>query len=117
MCSLFAVPAIAVVALFFFAVISGATLFTTLIIVVRYFPASILGLIIIMYFIFVRLPLQVVYRRAIKEGRFPTTQELVSALIHGTEGKAAWQSDIMAYKMNKFTATLNEETDRISRKR
>src|SRR5271166_580714 len=78
-----------------------------------YLPGFLLGLPIVLYFLFVRLPLQVVYRRAIREGRWPTTDELVLALRKGTLDKAEWQSKIMAYKSRRFETSLNEQVAKI----
>ena len=81
-----------------------------------FLPGFLIGVPIVLYFLFVRLPLQVAYRRAIREGRWPTTAELVLALRKGTLDKAAWQSKIMAYKSRKFEAGLNRDMERISRR-
>jgi hypothetical protein len=79
-------------------------------------PGFLLGVPILLYFLFVRLPIQVVYRRAIREGRWPTTRELVKALRKGTLGKTDWQSEIMEYKARKFDAGLRAEADDLRRK-
>ncbi len=81
-----------------------------------FLPGFLIGVPIVLYFLFVRLPLQVAYRRAIREGRWPTTAELVLALRKGTLDKADWQSKIMAYKSRKFEAGLNRDMERISRR-
>jgi hypothetical protein len=80
-------------------------------------PGFFMGTIIVSYFLFVRLPLQVVYRRAIREGRWPTTDELVRALAKGTLNKVEWQSKIMAYKSERFETSLDKEAARIAKRR
>lgn len=93
--------------------VAGAALFSSIGVVLGLLPGFLLGLWVVSYFLFVRLPLQVVYRRAIREGRWPTTAELVWALETGTLGKAGWQSDIMAYKANKFAGSLRAQTKKL----
>ena len=78
-------------------------------------PGFFLGVPILLYFLFVRLPLQVTYRRAIREGRWPTTAELVLALNKGLLDKTDWQSKIMAHKSRKFEGGLNEKIEKLSR--
>jgi hypothetical protein len=80
-------------------------------------PGFLIGTIIVSYFLFVRLPLQVVYRRAIREGRWPTTDELVRALAKGTLNKTDWQSKIMAHKSQRFEVSLDKEAARIAKRR
>jgi len=82
-----------------------------------YLPGFLLGVPIVLYFLFVRLPLQVAYRRAIREGRRPTTREVRDAFLKGSLGKADWQSKIMAYKTREFTAGMKRDMERLQRYR
>jgi hypothetical protein len=99
-----------------FLVAGTATTVAAVVAAIACLPGFLFGLMILCYFLFVRLPLQVVYRQAIREGRWPTTAELVEALRKGTLGKADWQSNIMAYKARKFDAGLRAQADNLRRK-
>ena len=79
-------------------------------------PGFLLGVPILLYFLFVRLPMQVVYTRARRDGRWPTAAELLEAIRQGTIDKTDWQSEIMEYKARKFDATLRGEADSLRRK-
>jgi hypothetical protein len=91
---------------------SGAGVASAIVVAIGCLPGFVMGTVIVLYFLFVRLPLQVVYAQAIREGRWPTTDELVWALSKGTLGLTGWQSDIMAYKARRFTETLNKQADK-----
>jgi hypothetical protein len=115
--SVFAMWALVAVAIITIFVLSGTTVLGSVPAGVIAFPGFLLGLPILLYFLFVRLPLQVAYRRAIREGRWPTTDELVRALAQGTLNKTDWQSKIMAYKSQRFEADLDNEAARIAKKK
>ena len=107
--------ALVAIALVVIMLTSGAAVVAATMAAIVAFPGFLLGVPILLYFLFVRLPLQVVYRQAIREGRWPTTEELVLALRKGTLDKADWQSKIMAYKSGKFETALNNQNARLRR--
>lgn len=86
-----------------------AGLFAALVAAAGALPGFLLGVPIVLYFWFVRLPMQVVYLRARREGRWPTGAEMRHAIASATINKNVWQSEIMEYKARRFASQLRRE--------
>jgi hypothetical protein len=59
------------------------------------------------YWLLTPLPLEALHRRALREGRAPTPEELTAAVLKACVGKAAWQHRIMQRKADAFAKNLN----------
>jgi len=83
-----------------FAVITGC-LATIWLIVVS--PFVVMGL----YWLTTPLPLEEAHQRALGEGRAPTAEEIVAAVLKANVGKSAWQLNIMRRKAEAFARNLH----------
>jgi hypothetical protein len=65
------------------------------------------------YWLFVPLPLQVRFKRAMRRGKWPRAEEIIEAIREGAMNKRAWQSKMMELKAVRFEAKLNAMRERL----
>ena len=85
----------------FFVWVAGGLISLWLLIISRF-------VVIGVYWLLTPLPLAQVHRRALREGRPPTADEITAAVLKATVGLSAWKLNVMRRKAEAFTQNMRD---------